>query len=382
MISEMDRSSISTNAFHDLAREVYCILGLPVDAIELDEVLQRLAKAAHEAAPFVMSTPNLNFLVNSQADPAFRESMLISNLCPADGVPIVWIARLLGIPIRGRLAGSDIFDALKARHPSATPLKVFLFGGPQGIAAKACNTINEQHSGVRCVGALCPGFGSIDEMSQDTIIQAINASHADFLVVALGAKKGQHWLLYNHNRLTIPLRSHLGAVINFQANAVKRAPSWVRRCGLEWLWRIKEEPYLWQRYWHDAIVLIRLLFTRVLPLAIRTRLQQIRYARGEHDLAIENRRYDNTFVFTLRGLATARQVQKAIPMFTSAVGHARNIVIDLSGVRVLDARFLGLILMLRKCLKEQGATLTLARASPTLRKLIRLHCVEFLLVEK
>jgi N-acetylglucosaminyldiphosphoundecaprenol N-acetyl-beta-D-mannosaminyltransferase len=73
----------------DLSRQVYCILGMPIDAIEMPAVLQRIETAAADAAPFVISTPNLNFLVNSQSDPEFRESLLLSDLCPADGRPIV-----------------------------------------------------------------------------------------------------------------------------------------------------------------------------------------------------------------------------------------------------------------------------------------------------
>ena len=81
---------------------------------------------------------------------------------------------------------------------------------------------------LRCVGTLDPGFGSVDEMSRDQIIDEINASQADFLAVSLGAKKGQLWLHRNHQRLTIPIRVPLGAAINFQAGKVKRAPPRLR----------------------------------------------------------------------------------------------------------------------------------------------------------
>ena len=103
------------------------------------------------------------------------------------------------------------------------------------------------------------------------IIDKVNASEADFLAASLGARKGQLWLHRNHRRLTIPIRAHLGAVINFQAGTVKRAPTWLRACGLEWLWRIKEEPHLWRRYAHDGWVLLGLIFTRVVPLAVANR---------------------------------------------------------------------------------------------------------------
>src|SRR5271166_2722165 len=99
----------------DLSRDVYCVAGMPIDAIEMRAVLKKIDEATAKRRPFLISTPNLNYLVNSQADVEFRESLLTSDLCPADGMPIVWIARLLGAPIQRRIAGSDIFAALKAR---------------------------------------------------------------------------------------------------------------------------------------------------------------------------------------------------------------------------------------------------------------------------
>ena len=111
----------------DLGREVYCVLGIPIDATEMSSVLRRIDVAVTNAAPFLISTPNLNFLVNSLNNPEFRESLLQSDLCPPDGMPIIWITRLLGIPIKRRIAGSDIFEALRSRPRAAGPLKIFFF---------------------------------------------------------------------------------------------------------------------------------------------------------------------------------------------------------------------------------------------------------------
>ncbi len=219
------------------------MLGIPIDAVDLPAVVQRIGAALSRDTRYLISTPNLNFLVSSQVDPEFRELLLRSDLCPVDGVPIVWISRLLGAPIRERVAGSDIFDRLKSQK--SQPAKVFLFGGPEGVADTASRVLNAQSNGVVGVGAHSNlGYCPIEEMSTDVIIDAINASGARFLVASLGAQKGQSWLLHNHHRLKIPVRSHLGAAINFQAGLLKRAPLFVRKFGLEWLWRIKEEPYL------------------------------------------------------------------------------------------------------------------------------------------
>src|ERR1022692_2690688 len=149
----------------DLVREVYGVLGIPVDVADMPTALRKIESAATRNAPFLLSTPNLNFLVASRLDSEFRESLLISDLCPADGMPIVWLARLLGVPIKERIAGSDIFEALKSTRHTIQQLAVFLFGGAEGVAASACSKLNAEPGGMTCAGSFYPGFCSVDEMS-------------------------------------------------------------------------------------------------------------------------------------------------------------------------------------------------------------------------
>ena len=364
----------------DFQRNVYCVLGMPIDAIDMAKAVGRIEAAAKSEAPFLISTPNLNFLVNSRLDPEFRESILNSDLCPADGMPIVWIARLIGAPIKTRVAGSDIFEALKDPDRCTRRLSVFLFGGTEGVAAAAARTLNGVPAGLSCVGTIDPGFGAVDEMSSDDVIATVNASGADFLAVSLGAKKGQLWLQRNHQRLTIPVRVHLGAAVNFQAGTVKRAPPSVRKWGLEWLWRIKEEPHLWRRYWNDGCVLLRLLLTRVLPLAIATRWYRLRWQHQAQDLLVETTQDHQSTTIGLRGVATEKHVGKAISRFGEVLAKKQKIIIvDLSDTRVIDARFFGLLLTLRKQLKGQGAKLIFTGASRRIERMFRLNELGFLL---
>ena len=358
----------------DLSREVYCILGVPIDAIEMPDALRRIRTAAASRIPFLLSTPNLNFLIASQSDTDFRQSLLRSDLCPADGMPIVWIARLLGVPIARRVAGSDMFDALMADASEANPLNVYLFGGAEGVAEAACRAVNARPAGLRCAGSFYPGFGSVAQMSSVETIDTINASGADMLVVALGAKKGQAWLLRNHDRLHIPVRAHLGAVINFHAGSVKRAPAPMRKSGLEWAWRIAQEPSLWRRYWGDGCALLGILLTRVLPLAVWSRSLR----GGERDLSVALREQQDTVVVGLNGAATAAHVEKIAAAFRAAIATRRRIAIDLSGTACVDARVLGLFLMLNKTLANSGATATLTGLTPRLERLFRLHGLGFL----
>lgn len=376
--AEITRDAIvgGTAEFRDLSREVYCILGMPIDALEMGAVVRGIEATAASAAAFLISTPNLSFLISYQDDATFRESLLMSDLCPADGVPIIWLARLLGLPVKHKVSGSDLFEALKAHRRSARPLKVCLFGGRAGVGATASRVLNERPTGLRCVSAIDPGFGTVEEMSRDDLIDQINVSGADFLVASLGSVKGQLWLLRNHHRLRIPVRAHLGATINFQAGTIKRAPAAVRKVGLEWLWRIKEEPYLWRRYGHDGLALLRLAVTRGLPLAVMLRWQKRK--RGGA-LSIKRFQDSSAMILRLSGNATAEHIDTAIDAFSGALKLNQEILIDFSATQTIDCRFLGLLLMVRKQLKARGRIPKLTGLSPRLKRLFHLSCVDFLL---
>jgi N-acetylglucosaminyldiphosphoundecaprenol N-acetyl-beta-D-mannosaminyltransferase len=369
---------VTSSNWDDLSRKVYCVLGITIDAIDMPGLLRAIADAVVAKSAFLVSTPNLNFLVQSQTDPEFRETVLLSELCPADGMAIVWIARLLGLPIKERVAGSDMLEALKRNHTCAPRLKIFLFGGAEGVVDKAAKALNKNSSGLSCVGSLNPGYGTIEQMSGEDVIQRINASAADFLIAALTARKGQLWLQHNHDRLHIPVRAHLGAAINFEAGKLRRAPKAIRKSGLEWLFRIKEEPYLWRRYWDDGRKLLGLFLTHILPLVVWTRWDRLR-RRKPQDLRIECIQDFESITLMIFGAATAPNVEKAIGTFRDALAAKKPIQINLSSACAIDARFLGLILMLRKQAMKLGTELNFTGVSERIQTMFRLNGAEFLL---
>jgi N-acetylglucosaminyldiphosphoundecaprenol N-acetyl-beta-D-mannosaminyltransferase len=241
----------------DLSRRVYAHLGLVFDAITLTDATGRLYDSAVNGQRCFFSTPNVNFVVTAMRDTAFRDAVLQSDLSIADGTLVVALGRWMGVPLLERVAGSDIFDALRFGLCRKPPISVFFFGGEVGAGESAARVLNSESGAMTCVGFLNPGFGTVESMSSSEIIDRINASRASFLVVSLGALKGQAWIQRCRGRLEVPLISHLGAVVNFVAGNVKRAPRWMRSIGLEWLWRIVSEPKLWRRYFDDGVELLK-----------------------------------------------------------------------------------------------------------------------------
>ncbi|SDJ64059.1 MULTISPECIES: WecB/TagA/CpsF family glycosyltransferase [Bradyrhizobium] len=361
----------------DLSRNVFGLLGVPLDAIDFSTLIHLIDAAAQGASPFLISTPNVNFLIKSQTNGEFRDSMLLSDLCLADGMPLIWMAKLLGIPIHERIAGSDLFGRLKSTSGIRRRLKVFLLGGAEGLAAAVGAKLNAEKGGLECVGFLNPGFGTIDEMSSPEIIGAINASHADLIAVFFGAEKAQGWLLHNHLSLDVPIRAQFGATINFEAGTVRRAPLILRSTGFEWLWRIKEEPYLWRRYWNDGKALLKLFVSSVLPLMVRGwRMRSV--AR----LFLDSQQSDESVTIHLVGGAVAADVEGAIKPFRNALNSGKQIILDLSRTGHVDARFFGLFLMLSKELGRRGQRLRFIGVTPLVRRIFRLNRFEFLLSQE
>jgi N-acetylglucosaminyldiphosphoundecaprenol N-acetyl-beta-D-mannosaminyltransferase len=359
----------------DFSRPVHCILGLPIDAVSEAAAVEHIRGAALQGRRCFLSTPNLNFAVASLSDPAFRDSVLHSDLNTADGMPLVWIARLLGAPIRERVAGSTVFERLRGGSPA---LGVYFFGGPDGVAARACERLNGEPGGLRCVGFDSPGFGSVEDMSGAERIARINSSGARVVVVSLGAKKGQAWIERNRARLDAPVISHLGAVVNFVAGTVARAPGPVQRLGLEWAWRIVEEPALWRRYFNDGATLLRLLFTRVLPCAWQLRVR----APGPAQLAAARVHIDaagKEGVVRLAGAWTAGNLGPLRAAFADIASGEGAVHLDLSEVTHLDTAAIALICLLRgHCAGQARRGWRMSGVGAPLRRLLRHACADYL----
>jgi N-acetylglucosaminyldiphosphoundecaprenol N-acetyl-beta-D-mannosaminyltransferase len=368
----------------DFWRDVRCVLGLPFDTVTLaqaEQVVRRaLVPSVDPAAPrkrCFFSTPNLNFAVGCMADAAFRASVLQSDLNLADGWPIVAIAKLTGAQLPERVAGSTLFERLVA-SPVRPPIKVYLFGGPDGAAQMAAERLNAQQGGVVCSGFDSPGFASVKTMSSPEHLARLNQAEPDLVVVALGAKKGQAWIQANLQAMCAPVVSHLGAVVNFTAGTIARAPRWAQALKLEWLWRIKEEPQLWQRYASDGATLMRLLFTRVLPLA----LQQRRHAPKSPTLAharIEQVEYAQRTTLRLTGAWTQHNVAPLREFLAAHAASHSPVALDLGEVSFLDPTAIGLLSLLYGWQIKIGASWKVVAVSKSTRKTLRWACAEYLL---
>lgn len=253
-------------------RDVIALFGLPFDLGTVAHLADRVARDAADDRRLFLSTVNLDWLVQAGRDPAFRASAMASDVVTMDGVPVVKLAQLAGVRGAVKVAGSDLFDHLRTK-----PVSVFFFGGRTGAAKAAHEALIQDNGLMHAAGWHDPGFGDVASMSTPEHLAPINESGADLLVVALGAKKGQAWLMANRAALDTPIITHLGAVVDFTAGTVARAPRALQVSGFEWAWRIGQDRALWRRYADDAAALPRLVGTAV---SVRRMVAALRAGAG------------------------------------------------------------------------------------------------------
>jgi N-acetylglucosaminyldiphosphoundecaprenol N-acetyl-beta-D-mannosaminyltransferase len=189
-------------------------------------------------------------------------------------------------------------------------------------------------------------------------------------VVALGAKKGQAWILKNLHNIKIPLVSHLGAVINFEAKRLKRAPVRLQKIGLEWAWRIKEEPHLWRRYWNDGRFFLKILATKIFPHVIWLKFNKQRLKQLSPKSSIILNQGQDYSTIMVSGVVYGPVTTEMRSLMRQVSLQNKNVRVDLSAAEYLDLGFFGLLLMLKKNLDKQGGQMELIGVQSDMKKLL------------
>jgi N-acetylglucosaminyldiphosphoundecaprenol N-acetyl-beta-D-mannosaminyltransferase len=364
-----------TRIEQDFQRDVWCLLGLPVDNLTLDRTKNLLREKAKLPYNTVLSTINVNWVVQSFSDPAFREAIINSDIVVLDGKPLLWLARLLGYPMTETVAGSTLIQELHQDKTADHKLSIFLFGGENDTAEQAAKEINKNPGGLTAVGFLNPGFGTVDEISSDAIIDAINHTKPDILLVALGAKKGMQWIEQNRERLDAKIISHLGATINFLAGTVQRAPLTVRQIGMEWVWRIMQEPKLFPRYAIDGLVLLRVLLSRFWLWRRFISSQKKLNKKGEESTVIQHEN-DEEIVLTCGRNLFVTPASPLRKLFSRYAHSKKNIKVDFQQSEFADGVFFALLLVLLKHQQVNAVQLDFTNTNDNIAKLLTLFCVK------
>lgn len=229
------------------------VLGVGIDNYDLAGALARVEQIIADKKPEYFGAINMNQLVLYHENETFRRITDSAGLLTVDGQPIMWIAKLLGTPIKQKLTGPYFMQEV-CRMAGERGYKVFLLGGAPGSGEAAARKLKTMSPQLQVCGIYSPPFGfEKDEAELAKINDMLKSSGADLLFVGLGSPKQDIFIGENKDIYQIPLSFSIGIAIDYFAGRVKKAPDWMNRIGLEWFYRFCQEPKrLFKRYFIDS----------------------------------------------------------------------------------------------------------------------------------
>jgi N-acetylglucosaminyldiphosphoundecaprenol N-acetyl-beta-D-mannosaminyltransferase len=246
-------------------RAASTILGVPIDNVTRDEVVEQVSAwlTQEPARLHQIVTTNPEFLVEARRNTRFRAVLKAADLATADGVGVLIAARILGRPLKARVTGVELVEALAAQSDPA--LRLFLLGAGPGIAEQAASALRRRFPSTSIAGVWegSPGIADLPE-----ILRRIREAKATILLVAYGAPKQDIWIDEQHESLAecgIVVALGVGGTFDFLAGAVPRAPRFIRRIGLEWLYRLVRQPWRWRRQLALPLFVLLVLRQRLRP---------------------------------------------------------------------------------------------------------------------
>jgi len=343
------------------------IMGFPVDNLSLrDSCTKILAHTDRGSAKYV-ATANLDFIKQSLGWPGgyFRNKELLrqlrsASIVTADGMPLVWASYLLGTPLKERVTGIDLVREL-LRLAEKQGKSVYLLGGSGNNAEKSAQAFRIQYPKLEIAGFSGARI-DLDADNYDSILNEINSSEPDILLIALGCPKQELWFKKVRKQIQVPVSIGVGGVFEFVSGQTKRAPTWMQGLGLEWIYRLTQDPgRLFKRYSQNMLQ----FFLRFVPLIAYVWIQKLIPASG-NDQELVWHRDENRIV--IRG--PRRLGKKDLSTLKACVENLvidEEITLDCENVSLIDPVVLAFLM------REDRIKLRSPRRS--LRCLLKLHGV-------
>ncbi|MDM8543404.1 WecB/TagA/CpsF family glycosyltransferase [Desulfococcaceae bacterium HSG9] len=357
-------------------QETVIILGIPIDNLTLDSALETIFSMidayAQDSRPRLIATVNVDFVVNtlkwrlkSIRHPELLDILRRADLVTADGMPIVWTSKLLGAPLQERVTGADMVPAL-GREAAERGKSLFLLGGKGDVGQRAADVLTKRNPGLEIAGVYAP-FVHVEgealdftEQEDREIVERINRSGADILLIGFGNPKQEIWFERNRNRLNVPVSIGIGGTYEFIVGTVTRAPRWMQKTGTEWIFRITQDPKrLWKRYFVGFFKFGLMIFPAVLYYRYKNLMYKLTHrkpvAENGADMSVTANPYIT--VIKLPKRLDAAYVSKAAAFIEKATRENTMPVLDFHQCAFIDSSGLGYIVKLWHKMAEKNAKL-------------------------
>jgi N-acetylglucosaminyldiphosphoundecaprenol N-acetyl-beta-D-mannosaminyltransferase len=224
------------------------ILGVGINAIIMPQVLSQISAWIENRARVYVCACTVHTVMECRGDEAVRRAVNGAGLAVPDGMPLVWLAEIKGHRPVSRIYGPDLMLAL-CRLSLERGYAHYFYGGAAGVPQLLAEKLQTRFPGLKVAGTYSPPFHALTPTEETPLIKQINQAKADIIWVGLGTPKQDLWMAAYRARLTAPVLIGVGAAFDFHSGRLRQAPPWMQRSGLEWLFRLSQEPNrLWRRY--------------------------------------------------------------------------------------------------------------------------------------
>jgi N-acetylglucosaminyldiphosphoundecaprenol N-acetyl-beta-D-mannosaminyltransferase len=355
-------------------RPSIAILGVAFDNVTTAEALERIERMMASRKPHYLATANVDFLVQAREDIELRRILFDADLVLCDGTPLLWVSRLLGNPLPERVAGADVVPRL-IEMAAEKKYRLFLLGATPDSVSRAASNLRDTYPELIIAGYYSPPFNKLIEMEHDQIKSRILAAKPDLLLVSFGCPKQEKWIAMHYRALGVPVAIGVGATIDFLAGKVSRAPLWMRRSGLEWVYRLLQEPRrLFRRYMKDLWAFSWSVLAQWWAL-------QFQHSR-KHPLPVHNS-YSSQFtanadyqtVICPAALDATAAESDALRV-SEILADRRHCFLQMANVASIDSTGIGYIIGLRKKLSNVTRELILIAPSAPVRDALKLMRID------
>jgi N-acetylglucosaminyldiphosphoundecaprenol N-acetyl-beta-D-mannosaminyltransferase len=344
------------------------VLGLPLDSLTATGAVEAIEDLIHSGGTHQIATANLDFWMNSLSDRHLHRIIAGCSLVLPDGMPLVWVSKLLGCPLAERVTGVDLVPRL-AELSVRKGYGVFLLGGKGDVAERAKKLLEEKFPGVRIVGTFAPTEEEMAQLDHSEILKRIHAAKPEILLVALGNPKQEKWIWLHRKRLGVPVAMGVGGSFEMLVGDMRRAPRWIQKCGLEWAMRFVQEPArLGPRYLRDFIAL-----GRKLPATLLAAWMQRPFLGESHVATVSTPLVMHVYLHGKLGAQVADDLMNAAD---ASIANGLVMVVHLQSVKQVTAAGLGLLMDVRRRILDAGLTLSLAGLNFRQRFLLHAWCAQ------
>jgi N-acetylglucosaminyldiphosphoundecaprenol N-acetyl-beta-D-mannosaminyltransferase len=347
------------------------ILGLPFTNVTMEGAVAKIDSFIAEGGFHQVATANVDFVSRAMADTRLQEILCDCDMVLADGMPIVWASKIAGAPLKERVTGVDLVQRL-AQRSAEKGHRIFLLGAQEEVAVRAIRWMEQKYPGVQIAGHYSPAVAPLAQMDHEEILRRIQVSRADILLVAFGNPKQEQWLAMHRDRLPVSVAIGIGGTLDMIAGKVDRAPIWMQKAGLEWFFRMAQEPArLAPRYLRNLKTL-----AQYMPLVLAGQRRPGKMYRNAYYLHIEDT--PASTILTLRGSLAQMGATSLLDEVVRA-DQSKSILVNLGHTRHLGADGLGVLLEARRIAHRRGQQFSLYGVSRRLRNAFQRAQVEQIL---